>query len=95
VSVASHDFSQPLIYLHPSSSCRAPLSPFDVTKSAVAELLDAHFLRPSVTPYLSFATEQSTCLCRALFFNDSLFSLYFTGGHGWRLSSLQKLLVFQ
>ena len=64
VSVASHDFLQPLICLHPSSSCRAPFCPFDVIRSTVAELLDIRFSASLCYAISVFATEQSACLCR-------------------------------
>jgi len=78
VSVASHDFSQPLICLHSSSSCRAPFGPFDVTTSAVTELLDRRFSTSLCYAISVFATEQSACLCRVLDVLSFIFNLQLT-----------------
>jgi hypothetical protein len=78
VSVASHEFSQPVICLHPSSSCRAPFRPFDVTRSAVAELRDMRFSASLCYAISVFATEQSACLCRVLDVHSFPFNLLTT-----------------
>ena len=48
------------------ASIRLPFGPFDVTKSAVAELLDIRFSASLCYAISFFATEQSACLCRVL-----------------------------
>jgi hypothetical protein len=66
VCLSPHDFSQPVICLHLSSSCRAPFGPFDVTKCAVADFFDIRFSASPCYSMSVFATEQSVCLCRVL-----------------------------